>query len=160
MALALGDEVTIDLELFGEPPALPETWGDDNAATFATITRGELQWQIADVAFDGGAVGEGETTITAPDGDALHGTFAGLAISTSTDAHTHRAAHMRHSCDAPVVARPPDRRFGVMRESMTKAPWRAPSSNRPPEWSAHHEALVTPGSRPCRAMLRKLMRFS
>jgi hypothetical protein len=87
VALVLGDEVTIELELFGDPPALPETWGDANSTTFATITRGELQWRIADGAFDGGSpVGEGETTITSRDGDELHGTFTGLAVSTSIDA--------------------------------------------------------------------------
>jgi hypothetical protein len=87
VALQFGDEFTIELELFGDPPALPETWGDANSTTFVTITQGDLEWRIADGSFDGGApVGEGESAITSRDGDTLHGTFSGLAISTSADA--------------------------------------------------------------------------
>lgn len=87
ITLTLGDDVTIDVDLFGEPPARPETWGDANSATFGTIRRGDLEWRIADGSFDGGSpVGEAETTVTERDGEVLHGTFRGVAVSTSLDA--------------------------------------------------------------------------
>lgn len=86
ITLTLGDEVSIDIDLFGEPPALPEGWDDVNSATFATIRRGELEWRIADGSLDGSTTGEAETTVTARDGDTLHGTFRGVAVSTSLDA--------------------------------------------------------------------------
>ena len=86
ITLTFGDEVSIDIDLFGEPPALPEGWDDVNSATFATIRRGELEWRIADGSLDGSTTGEAETTVTARDGDTLHGTFRGVAVSTSLDA--------------------------------------------------------------------------